>query len=226
MKKLGLIGGTSWYSTIEYYTGINQKVTKVSENGKNPELILYSINMEVMRSQNQDVIHDKYLKTAQTLEQAGAEAIIICANTPHMAYHFVQPKIGVEILHIADAIGREAKKHNYHKLGLLGTKPTMLKGFIKDNLKEKYQIDTIIPDMHAVEKSHEFIAKELTQGVFSKSAIDFYKKEIQYLKEKGADAVILGCTELPMLLKDETIALPGLSTTDLHIDMAVDFIVG
>lgn len=225
MKKLGLIGGTSWYSTVEYYTGINQKVTAVSEHGQNPELILYSINMEVMRLQIEEKIHNTYLKTAQILEHAGAQAIVICANTPHMAYDYVQPKIGIPILHIADAIGREAQKKGYKTLGLLGTKPTVTKGFITDYLKEKYNIRTIVSGEESIAKSHAYIAKELTQGVFSESAIAFYQNEIQEFKNKGADAVILGCTELPMLLKNSVIAIPGLSTTDLHIDMAVEFIL-
>lgn len=226
MKTLGLIGGTSWHSTVEYYRAINEKVSEQIGSAANPELILYSINIDIMRSRDWDRINAKYLEVSQRLEEAGAEAILICANTPHVTYDYVQPKIGIEILHIADAIGREAQRLGLKNLALFGNKPTITGRFIPDVLMAKYNIETLLPDVEAIEKSNFFVSKELTQGVFSEEAVEFYQKQIRMLKQAGADGAILGCTELPILLKDVPTVLPTLSTTDLHVDMAVDFILG
>ena len=226
MKTLGLIGGTSWHSTVEYYRDINVGVSKIIGSQANPELILYSINIEIMRAQDKDVINAKYLEVAKKLEVAGAEAIVICANTPHMAYEYVQPRIGIDILHIADATGREAQRLGLKKLGLLGNKPTITGSFISDRLKSQFNIETIIPEGDAIDQSHYFVSKELTQGVFSDKARQFYKEQIQKLKDAGADGVILGCTELPFLMKDVDFVIPALATTDLHVQMAIDFITG
>ncbi len=225
MKTLGLIGGTSWHSTVEYYREINEKVSEKIGSAANPELILHSINIEIMRSRDWDRINAKYLEVSQKLEEAGAEAILICANTPHMTFDYVQPKIGIEILHIADAIGREAQNLGLKNLALFGNKPTITGRFISDVLAERYNINTLLPDAEAIEKSNYFVSKELTQGVFSNEAVEFYQEQIRILKEAGADGAILGCTELPILLKDLPTELPTLSTTDLHVDMAVEFIL-
>lgn len=225
MKTLGLIGGTSWHSTIEYYRAINTQVSKKIGNASNPELILYSINIDIMRKQVEHDIQQKYLYVSKKLIKAGAEAILICANTPHMAVEFVQPKIKVPFLHIADATAWEAKKQNYTKLGLLGNKPTMTKAFIKNRLINQHGFKIYIPKEKDILKSHHFVSKELTQGKFSQDAKDFFVNQIQQFKKKGVDAVILGCTELPMLLKETQTELPTLSTTDLHIQMAANFIL-
>ncbi|MFO7745036.1 MAG: amino acid racemase [Psychroflexus sp.] len=224
MKLLGLIGGTSYHSTLEYYKAINAKVIERNETNSNPELLLYSINMDVMRRQNTDEINSTYLNAAKKLQQAGAEAIIICANTPHMAVEFVQSQIEIPFLHIGDSIGEEAVKRNYKTLLLLGNRPTITKDFLKNYLTENYDLEVIIPEEKAIEKSHYFVSKELTKGKFSNEAKEFYKGLIEKHKDK-IDAAILGCTELPILLKDETSHTPFLKTTDLHIQTAVDFIV-
>ena len=226
MKKLGLIGGTSWHSTIEYYREINKRVSQHIGEASNPELILYSINIDVMRKQVIEDIHQKYLEVSLKLQKAGADAILICANTPHMAVSFVELQIEIPFLHIADATAKEAKKHAHKNLGLLGNKPTMTKAFLKDMLTKKHGLQVQIPDAFGVEKSHYFVSKELTQGKFTEEAKDFYKQQIQNFKNQNVDAVILGCTELPILLKDVQTELPLLHTTDLHIQTAVDFILG
>ncbi len=225
MKTLGLIGGTSWHSTIVYYRLINELVGEKIGSQANPPLIVHSINIELMREQNKEKINAKYLDVSQKLQNAGAEAIIICANTPHMTYDFVQPKIDIPILHIADAVGKEAKKLGLSKLGLLGNRPTMTGNFIPDVLSIKYGIETIIPEAHCIGQAHNYISKELTQGQFTEKAKQFFVTQIDLLKARGTDGVILGCTELPMLIKPEDVEIPTLSTTDLHAQMAADFIL-
>lgn len=225
MKTLGLIGGTSWHATIVYYRLINELVGKQIGTQGNPPMIIHSINIEVMREQNVDKINATYLDAAQKLEKAGAQAIVICANTPHMAYDYVQPKIEIPILHIADATGKEAARLGLKKVGLLGNLPTMTKGFIPKLLKNNYDIETLIPKAQYLSQAHEYVSKELTQGKFTEKAKSFFLNQIKMLKERGADGIILGCTELPLLIKQEDVDIPILSTTDLHAQMATDFIL-
>ena len=226
MRKIGLIGGTSWHSTIVYYRLINELVGEKIGAQANPELILYSLNIELMREQNKEKINNKYLEIARTLQDAGAEAIVICANTPHMVFPFVQPGITIPILHIADAIGKEASKKELKTLGLLGNRPTMKGDFISSHLSEKYDIDIIIPDDEYIDKCHHFVSNELTQGTFSPEAKAFFQEQMKKLQEKGAEGIILGCTELPMLLSEHDFDLPLIATTTLHAQMAADFILG
>ncbi|SDQ98338.1 aspartate/glutamate racemase family protein [Flagellimonas zhangzhouensis] len=225
MQTLGMIGGTSWHSTIEYYKLINQMAGKVIGEQANPPLIIHSINIELMREQNKEKINAKYLAVSEQLQNAGAKAIVICANTPHMVYDFVQPKIQIPILHIADATGKEAEKLGLKKLGLLGNRPTMTGNFIPKVLKENYGIETIIPSEEFIPQAHEYVSKELTQGIFSDAAKSFFREQIGLLKARGADGIILGCTELPLLIKENEVDIPTLATTNLHAQMAVDFIL-
>ena len=225
MNLLGMIGGTSWHSTIEYYRLLNELVGEKIGTQQNPPLLLYSLNVKLMRENDSEKIKNSYLEIAQKLESAGAKAIIICANTPHMVYDFVQPKINVSILHIADAVAREAKQKSYKKLGLLGTRPTMQGDFLQARLRDRHQIETLIPDDNFIDETHRFISEELTQGKFTDVAKKFYLEQMQLLKERGAEAIILGCTELPMLIKEKDTEIPLLDTTKLHAEMATEFIL-
>lgn len=220
-----MIGGTSWHSTIVYYRQINELVGEKIGTQGNPPLILYSLNIELMRAGDKEKINQTYLEVATKLQNAGADAIIICANTPHMVYPFVAPKIGIPILHIADATGKEAIGKGLKKLGLLGNKPTMTGGFIQSHLKQKYNIDTIIPADEFIEQSHDYVSKELTRGKFTATAKAFFLQQMKLLKDRGAEGIILGCTELPILLDQQDFDLPMLATTQLHTQMAADFIL-
>lgn len=225
MKTLGLIGGTSWHSTIVYYRLINELVSKEIGSQANPELIIYSINIELMRAQNKDKINAKYLEVSEKLQKAGAEAIVICANTPHMTYSYIQPKLDITVIHIGEAIGKEAEKKGLKKLGLLGNRPTITGNFIPDYLKENFDIHTILPNQNDILRSHYFVSKELTRGKFTDKARKFYLKQIELFRKKDADGVILGCTELPMLLHQEQVDFPLIATTQLHAQLTADFIL-
>ncbi|NHF59667.1 amino acid racemase [Flavobacteriaceae bacterium TP-CH-4] len=226
MRTLGLIGGTSWHSTIVYYKLINEVVGDKIGKQANPPLIIYSLNIELMREQNVPKINNTYLDVATKLQQAGAEAIVICANTPHMIYDFVQPKINIPILHIADATGKEALKKGLKKVGLLGNRPTMTKGFIQSRLKTRFGIETIVPENRYLDTCHHYISNELTQGTFTHEAKKFFLKQMHFLRDAGAEGIVLGCTELPMLIDPNDFDLPLLATTQLHAIMAVDFVLG
>jgi len=225
MKTLGLIGGTSWHATQEYYRLINEGFCKANGSLESPKLILFSINIAVMRANDKEKIIETYAEVSKKLEQAGAEAIVICANTPHLVCDTVQEEVEIPFLHIAEATGKEAKRLGMQKLGLLGTKPTMKGKFISGVLEDRFGIAVITPEGGRFDTTHDYIANELTQGVFSNESKAFYLEEIERMKKRGADGIILGCTELPILLKDTEAALPLLATTDLHAQMAVDFIL-
>jgi aspartate racemase len=226
MKTLGMIGGTSWHSTIVYYRLINELVGREIGTQGNPPLIIYSLNIELMREGDKNKINNAYLEIANKLENAGAEALVICANTPHMVYPFVTPKINIPILHIADATGKSAVKKGIKKLGLLGNRPTMTGGFLQKKLNEDYGLEIIIPEEKNIEQTHYYISYELTQGKFTDEAKQFYLQRMEELKNRGAEGIILGCTELPMLIKENEFDLPMMPTTDLHAQMAADFILG
>lgn len=225
MKTLGMIGGTSWHSTIEYYRYINQLSEEI--NGPipiNPPLIMYSLNVDIMRRGDWDEINLAYLDIAVTLQNAGAEAIIICANTPHKVIPYVEPKIDVPFIHIADAIGEEANRLNLKKLSLIGTTPVMEDEFIKGKLLSEYKIPTVIPRESAKNEMHRVIAEELTRGIMKEKTKAFVMAEIAEMETRGAEGVILGCTELPLLIKTDDYNAPLLNTTYLHSKKAVDFI--
>lgn len=226
MKTLGMIGGTSWHSTIEYYRYINEIVTEKTENPLiNPPLLIHSLNIELMRRGDWDEINHAFVQFALKLQNAGAEALILCANTPHKVVPFVEPHLNIPFIHIADATADAAKKMNITKLGLLGTQPTMEDGFIRDRLVNNHQIDTVVPDDKGRAEIHRTIVEELTLADFKEETRQYYLEQMQDLKERGAQGIILGCTEIPLLIKPEDFDLPLFNTTYLHADMAVDFIL-
>ena len=225
MKTLGMIGGTSWHSTIEYYRYLNELIAERFDSPQNPPLLIYSLNVDLMRRGDWEEINKAYLDIALNLQRGGAEAIIICANTPHKVCPFVAPHLNIPFLHIADAIGEEAKKLGLKNLGLLGTLPVIEGDFISGHLTKKFQILTMVPDKRNSVKMHRIIANELTQGIFKESTKQYILSEMQKMKADGADGIILGCTELPILIKPKDFELPLLNTTHLHAKKAVDFIV-
>jgi aspartate racemase len=225
MKLLGMIGGTSWHSTVEYYRLINELAGNQFGVSQNPPLLLYSLNIQLMREQNIEKIQTAYLEISRKLEIAGARAIIICANTPHMIYDYVQPQINIPILHIAEAIGKEAQKQELKNLGLLGTKPTMTMDFIPGYLDKNFGIQTVYADRKDFGEIHRYISEDLTQGKFTPEAKNYFINQMKSLENKGADGIILGCTELPMLLSQEDFHLPLMDTTQLHAQLAVEFLL-
>ena len=229
MKTLGLIGGTSWHSTVDYYRYVNQMVNDELGDKINPPLVLINLNQfEIHRLQNEDkwdTIADIYIKASHTLIKTGAEAIIFCANTPHKNYETIQKRISKPILHIADALGERAKKDNITKLILLGTKFTMTESFIKKRLKEKYNIETVTPGGYSCEKMQQIITEELAMGRIKENSKKFILDEIELLRPLNPGGVILGCTELPMIVEQKDSVLPMLDSTYLHAGAAVRFIL-
>ncbi len=225
MKRIGLIGGMSWESSLEYYRLINEEVKLRLGGLHSAECLLYSVNFDkiefYMRTDQWDSIAQILIKAAKTLDAAGAEFIILCTNTMHKFAGQIQAEIAVELLHIVDATADEVIKAGIKKVGLLGTRPTMEQDFYKTRLKER-GIQVIIPDEKSREIVHEIIFKELCLGIIKQESRLEYRRIIEELVSAGADGIVLGCTEVPLLVKKEDSQVPLFDTTYIHAIKAVE----
>lgn len=226
MKKLGLLGGISWVSTIDYYRYINEGINKRLGNLNFAECIVYSVNFQQVHDNNNaddwEANFKLFSAACDNLKKAGAEGIILCANTAHLIADRIQEHVQLPLINIASATANAIQKKGLKKVGLLGTQFTMERHFFKDKLSEK-GIETMIPN----EEERKYIVKtldeELHKGIFSEATKEGYLKIINRLLAEGAEGIILGCTEIPMLIQPEEIAAPAFDTTKIHSEAAVDF---
>lgn len=230
MRTLGLIGGTSWHSTVEYYRYINQAVNDYFGNNTNPPLIIYNLDQRQVHDlqlQGHWVkIADIYANAAIKLRAAGAQAVLFAANTPYRVYPEVSRRGGIPILHIADATGLAIQRAHLAKVGLIGTKYTMEDGFIPQWLNEHYGIEVLVPTSPMVRSElHRIIQKELAMGVFKKASKRYVLDQIEDLRQHEAQGIVLGCTEFTLIIKQADVQIPVFDTTRLHAQMAVDFIL-
>jgi len=231
MKVLGLIGGTSWYSTAEYYEYLNRAVNDAYRNNTNPPLILINLNgqrvHDLQAANDWKGIAALYTQAAIQLRRTGAQGIVFCANTPHKVYAEVARNLDIPILHIADATGTAIKKAGLKKVGLIGTLYTMRDGFIGEWLKDHYGVETIVPSSAATQHElHRIIQEELEFGVFKPESKTYVLQQIEELRKGGAEGIVLACTEFPLIIRQEDVSIPVFDTTLLHSQMAVDWILG
>ena len=231
MKTIGLIGGTSWYSTVDYYRYINEAVNDAYGNNTNPPLILYNMNQErihELQAKGQwDEIAGLLTQATARLRAGGAQAILFCANTPHKVYAQVSRKTDLPIFHIGDATGAAIRAQGLNKVGLIGTLYTMEDGFMTDWLKEHYGIETLVPSSAPDRQElHRIIQQELSRGIFKAESKKYVLHQIEELRKRGAQGIVLGCTEFPLIIKPSDVEVPLFDTTRLHSQMAVDFILG
>ena len=231
MKTLGVIGGTSWHSTVEYYRYINEAINEYYGSETNPPLIIYNLDQraihELQVNGQWDKIADIYAEAAIKLRAAGAQAILFAANTPYKVFPQVSRRIGIPVLHIADATGVAIEHAHLTKVGLLGTKYTMEDGFIPLWLKEHYAIEVLVPASQAVrDELHRMIHRELGMGVFNPATKRYILDQIEELRRRSAQGIILGCTEFTLIISQADLQIPAFDTTRLHAQMAVDFILG
>lgn len=226
MKLLGLIGGTSWVSTIEYYTLINQGINKKLGGLNFSECVIYSFNFAEIKKNidagDWDTILQMFKKACDALTGSGAEAIVLCAATAHNIAERLQKETHLPILHLATATAVEIRKQGLQKVALLGTRFTMEFDFFKTKLAD-HGIETIIPNEEDRAYIHASIFDELGQGIFNATTKERYLSIIQGLINNGAEGIILGCTEIPLLLKPEDIPVPSFDTVQLHTQAAIDF---
>lgn len=229
MKLLGLIGGMSWPSTIDYYRlinlGINEQLGKLNFS----RCIIYSFNYEDIRANHESNSWDKTLQMVSAagiqLKNSGAEAIVLCANTMHLIAEALEEKIGLPVIHIATATAIEIAKAGINKVALLGTKFTMERDFFTSKLQQQ-NIQAILPEKEDREFIHDTIFEELGRGEIIEATRQRYLHIIQQLINDGAEGIILGCTEIPMLVKPDDVSVPVFDTTKIHAAAAVRFSLG
>ncbi|MCX6271913.1 MAG: amino acid racemase [Bacteroidetes bacterium] len=227
MKTIGLIGGTGWVSTAAYYSLLNEKVNQRLGGMQFARCIIYSVNFgELMELKGDAEAMTAYLrKTAEQLVGAGAECLMLGANTLHMFADQLASTLPVPLIHIARATAAAIRQKGMQKVGLLGTRQTMEKHFYKSILK-KEGIEVLIPGEEEREMIDQAILGEFFKEVFSDATRKKFLDVIENLKIRGAEGIVLGCTEIPLLLKQEHCDLPLFNTTELHVEAAVDFALG
>ncbi|MCP9017241.1 aspartate/glutamate racemase family protein [Streptococcus sp. CF8-6] len=223
MKTIGLIGGMSWESTTSYYQIINETIKRELGGLHSAKILLYSVDFAEIEHYQAVGDWDKSAQVladiAQRLEQAGADFIVICTNTMHKVALQIQKKIAIPILHIAQATAQALVDDGIRKVGLLGTKYTMTQDFYKEKLLES-GLEVLIPDQAGIADVNRIIYDELCLGDIRESSKQTYLTVIDDLKNAGAEAVILGCTEIGLLVKQSDIALPLYDTTVIHAEKA------
>ena len=223
MKTIGFIGGTSWESTTTYYKIANETVQQKLGGLHSSKCILFSVDfaefMEYAENGNWDLAAQIMGRAAATLESCGADFIVLCANTAHKMYDSVQSYVKIPIVHIADVTADAVKQQGISKVGLIGTKYTVQEDFYKDRLR-KSGLEVLIPEFSDIELVNNIIYDELCKGIILESSKAKCIKVIRNLMNKGAQGVILGCTELGMLLKQEDVAIQLFDTSKIHAEAA------
>jgi len=226
MKTIGLIGGTGWPSTVEYYRIINEEINKRLGGLNSARCILYSFNYEDINQCNLRDDHEgvyKYvLDAAKRIRTAGADCLVICANTMHQYVERLDEEIKLPIVHIADATAAKIKKQGLTTIGLMGTRFTMEMDFYTKRLNDS-GIKSIVPEKQERNFIHNTIMNELLKEIFKPETKKKFLEIINDLEQKGAQGIVLGCTEIPLLIKQEDTHLPVFNTLQIHAKAAVDF---
>ncbi len=227
MKTIGLIGGMSWESSIVYYELINKEVRKSLGGFHSCKSLMFTVDFDhIVKLQHEgkwEELDAIMVDAAQRLEKGGADIIVLCTNTMHLCAPAIKQNISIPFLHIAEAAGLEIIKQNIHKVALLGTRFTMEKDFYKNVLAEQFNIEVIIPTDDEMDKIHQIIYGELVQGEIKDESRKVYQDIIKNLENRGAEGVILGCTEIPLLISDADVDIPTFDTTRLHAEKAVEW---
>lgn len=229
MKTIGLIGGMSWESSVDYYRIINEETRNILGGSHSSKCLMYSFDFhEIEELQNKnswEELTEEMVLQADNLKKAGADFIVICTNTMHIMAPDIEKRTGLKVLHIADVTGEEIKRKSIGKVALLGTKFTMEGTFYKKVLKDKHDIDVVIPNDEDREVIHNIIYNELVRGIIKDDSRQKYIKIIDKLVDKGAEGVVLGCTEIPLLIKQKDVSIPIFNTTEIHSKAAVRYAI-
>lgn len=228
MKTIGIIGGMSYESSIHYYERINKQVNQITGGLTCAKLLIYNVNFEefrkLMLENKWDRIGEELANIAKMLETAGVDYIVIATNTMHKLADYIQSQINIPLIHIADCVADKCKENEVLNVGLLGTKYTMTEDFFVDRLKKNGLTVTTPKNREQINEIDRIIFDELCKGEIKNSSREYYKGVIsQMIKEKGIEGVILGCTEIEMLIQQNDLDIPIFDTTQSHIDSIVDY---
>lgn len=230
MRTLGLIGGMTWHSTADYYRLINAGIQARLGGSHSAELVMVSVDfgpVEDMQGRGDwEAMGRLMADAARRLEAAGADGLVICANTMHRLADDVTGAVRIPLIHIADATAGAIIATGLETVGLLGTRYTMELDFYRGRLEKMYGLRVLIPDEPGRSSVHDIIYKELAQGIVNEDSRRDYIAVIEDLKDRGAQGVILGCTEIPLLIKAADSPIPVFDTTALHAAAAVGFALG
>jgi aspartate racemase len=226
MKTIGLIGGMSWESSAVYYKIINQKIKERLGGVHSCQSLMYSVDFgeiaELQHKGNWEKLGELMADAAKRLKNGGADFIVLCTNTMHKLADKIETVLDIPLLHIADVTAEAIQKRGFKKVALLGTKFTMEQDFLKGRLQEKHAIEAIIPDENQREIVHKIIYEELVKGIITEESKKNYLLIINDLIEKGAEGIILGCTEIGLLITNEHTEAVLFDTTEIHAIKAVE----
>ena len=225
MKTIGLIGGMSWESSAVYYSLINQEIRRRLGKSHSASCVLWSFDFqeieELQYAGQWDILRDRMYEAGRGLKAAGAEFAVLCTNTMHKVMDNFEADVGIPLLHIVDAAGEAVRADGKSRIGLLGTKFTMEGGFYADRLRERFGLDVITPGLDERDTVNDIIYQELVRGVVDDGSRRKYQAIIDGLVAQGAQGVILGCTEIGLLVKEHSFTL--YDTTLLHARQAVSY---
>ncbi|MCF3110631.1 aspartate/glutamate racemase family protein [Niabella sp. CC-SYL272] len=225
MKKIGLVGGISWVSTLDYYRFINEGVNAKLGGLNAAECIIYSLNFGDVQAKTWENAYELLLNACESLKRSGAEGIVLCANTAHLFADRLQDAVHLHFIHIGAETAKAVNKSGYKRVGLLGTKFTMEMDFYRDKLEE-YGLEVLIPELQETRDYIQYTVKdELGVGFINPETKTRYIAIVKDLIDRGAECIILGCTEIPMLISQADFTIPVFDTAKIHSEAIVDFIV-
>ena len=227
MKTIGLLGGMSWESTVPYYRIVNRVVGERLGGLHSARIVLYSVDFqpieELQHSGHWAEAGEILAEAAGRLETAGADLLVICTNTMHKVAPHIEQAIGIPLLHIADATADEIERAGLQRIGLLGTRFTMEEKFYRGRLEDRHQLEVIVPNEPDRQMVHRVIYDELCLGAVEPESRRDYSQVIQRLVDEGAEGIILGCTEISLLVKPEDSPVPLFDTTEIHARRAAEW---
>jgi aspartate racemase len=225
MKKIGLVGGISWVSTMDYYKFINERVNSKLGGLNFAECIIYSLNFGDIQAKSWDNSFELLLNACESLKKSGVDSIVLCANTAHLFADKLQEAIKLPIIHIGAETAKAVNKEGFKKVGLLGTKFTMEMDFYRNKLEE-YGLEVLIPEKQETRDYIQHTVKEeLGIGFINPETKTNYISIVKELVDRGAECIILGCTEIPMLISQDDFSIPIFDTTKIHSLAIVEYIV-
>ena len=225
MKKVGLVGGTSWVSTMDYYKFINEGINKKLGGLQFAECLIYSLNFADIQEKTWPNSYELLLNACLSLQKNGVDAIVLCANTAHMHADKIEKEIGLPLIHIGTETAKAITQEKITNVGLLGTSFSMEMDFYKDRLKS-FGLNVLIPESQETRNYIQQVLKqELGKGIINPESKQNYIKIANELNERGAEGIILGCTEIPLLIDQSDFSVPVFDTTKIHSDAIVNFML-